>query len=84
MELSKIVKLSETSLKEVKKIWLNEFPIEELPDDYTQLVVKSYRNENCLEITALEGLNRRKDMLIEWFNNQLEINKMMQGYKDDE
>ena len=84
MNLSKIVKLSETSLKEVKKIWLNEFPIQELPDDYTQLVVRSFRNDNSLEITALEGLNRRKDMLLEWFNNQLEINKMMQDYKDDE
>ena len=84
MNLSKIVKLSETSLKEVKKIWLNEFPIQELPDDYTQLVVTSFRNDNSLEITALEGLNRRKNMLIEWFNNQLEINKMMQDYKDDE
>lgn len=84
MNLSKIVKLSETNLKEVKKIWLNEFPIEELPDDYTQLVVTSFRNDNSLEITALEGLNRRKDMLLEWFNNQLEINKMMQDYKDDE
>jgi hypothetical protein len=84
MNLSKIVKLSETSLKEIKKIWLNEFPIQELPDDYTQLVVRSFRNDNSLEITALEGLNRRKDMLIEWFNNQLEINKMMQDYKDDE
>ena len=66
---------SETALNEIKKFWINNFPIEELPDDYTKLVVRSYRNGSCSEITALQGLKRREKMLEEWFNNQLKIDK---------
>ena len=61
---------------------MNDFPIQELPDDYTQLVVRSYRNENCLEITAMQGLNRREKELKEWFKNQMEINKILQYDKE--
>lgn len=75
MNAKKINTSIKIDLKEVKKIWINNFPIEELPDDYTKLVVRSYRNGDCSEITAMLGLNRREKMLKEWFNNELNIRK---------
>ncbi len=73
MNTKKITNSFNIDLNQIKKIWINNFPIEELPDEYTKLVVKTYRNGNCSEITALQGLNRREKMLEEWFNIQIDI-----------
>ena len=66
------------NLNEVKKIWLNQFPIQELPDEYVQLVATSCRKGNSGEVGAFAALNKYEPMVKEWFENQLEINRMMQ------
>jgi hypothetical protein len=78
------MKIDKIDLNYIKSLWLNVFPINELPDEYAQLVVSSFRNENCGEVGAMSALKRYEPMMVEFNEIQLEIENVTGGLEDVE